>query len=158
MLPEKAAVLCMDTTVCRQPDAVRAHRSGCSPLPGAAGQCSCYLAITQLCEKPIGGWRLTLALLHHLQGLLLITSPYALQVLPPEIAARCEGAIGGWCGRYMLQEEIPAKVSLSSVAPFTWLHMLRQQTPRCENPHRLLFTWQSAVEGCLRRSQLDNCS
>lgn len=32
------------------------------------------------------------------------------KVLPPDIAARCEGTIGGWCGRYMLQEEIPAKV------------------------------------------------
>ncbi len=31
------------------------------------------------------------------------------QVLPPEIAARCEGTIGGWCGRMLLQEEIPAK-------------------------------------------------
>ncbi len=32
------------------------------------------------------------------------------QVLPPEVAQRCEGTVGGWCGRYLLQEEIPTKV------------------------------------------------
>ena len=29
--------------------------------------------------------------------------------LPSEVAERCEGTAGDWCGRYLMQEPIPAK-------------------------------------------------
>jgi hypothetical protein len=32
--------------------------------------------------------------------------------LPPEIAERCRGTAGDWCGRYFLQKPIPGKVRL----------------------------------------------
>ena len=49
--------------------------------------------------------------------LTLLLHPTLWQVLPPEVAARCEGTIGGWCGRYMLQDEIPAKVQSLALTP-----------------------------------------
>lgn len=49
--------------------------------------------------------------------LMLVPDPTLWQVLPPEVAARCGRTIGGWCGRYLLQEEIPAKVQSRALTP-----------------------------------------
>ena len=35
----------------------------------------------------------------------------AAQALPSEVTARCEGTSGDWCGRYLTQQPIVAKVS-----------------------------------------------
>ena len=42
--------------------------------------------------------------------------------LPPEIAARCVGTAGDWCGEYFLQKPIPGKVRLG-VTPSTCAKM-----------------------------------
>lgn len=36
--------------------------------------------------------------------------------LTPEIAARCVGTVGDWCGEYFLQKPIPGKVRLGSIS------------------------------------------
>jgi hypothetical protein len=30
--------------------------------------------------------------------------------LPPEIAKRCQGTVGTWCGKFLMQKPIPSKV------------------------------------------------
>lgn len=35
-----------------------------------------------------------------------------LKTLPPDIAARCVGTAGDWCGRYLMQTPVPPKVLL----------------------------------------------
>lgn len=39
--------------------------------------------------------------------------------LPPEIAARCVGTVGDWCGEYFLQKPIPGKASLHAASQNT---------------------------------------
>ncbi len=38
--------------------------------------------------------------------------PADLSLLPPEIAARCAGTAGTWCGKYLMQQSIPTKVRI----------------------------------------------
>ena len=40
------------------------------------------------------------------------SSSVSAEKLPGEIAERCEGTIGDWCGRYLMQKPIPAKARL----------------------------------------------
>ena len=42
------------------------------------------------------------------------SSSAATAKLPGEIAQRCEGTAGDWCGRYLVQQPIPAKASLQA--------------------------------------------
>lgn len=40
--------------------------------------------------------------------------PADLSHLPPEIAARCAGTAGNWCGKYLMQKPIPGKVGCTA--------------------------------------------
>lgn len=62
-------------------------------------------AAAQRSKSGGGGWRL---------GRRRRQQPSAwLKSLPPDIAARCAGTAGDWCGRYLMQTPIPAKVAVS---------------------------------------------
>ena len=41
--------------------------------------------------------------------------PADLSGLPPEIAERCAGTVGDWCGQYLTQDPIPTKVLLHTL-------------------------------------------
>ena len=52
--------------------------------------------------------------------------PADLSRLPPEVAERCAGTVGDWCGQYLMQVPIPAKVMLCM--------LLWQKAPACDLP------------------------
>ncbi len=71
--------------------------------------------------------------------------------LSSEVAERCEGTAGDWCGQYLMQEPIPAKVRGCHHVPCS--DASNFHFPPCQDTNRWLHTW-TACKSEMRESSL----